>query len=316
MFVRHIGFLKVHKAGSSTLSNVLFRFGVKNNLTFALPMSANYLKSRETAVTLRSRDHFDIIAVHSRYSPVLYNSVLANDAVKIAIIREPLDRMISAAYYYRDKFQVKYLKNIPRQDFAQNLVRHADIYDKSAFSFTKNSMANDFGFDESLKPESTLEIKQYLYYLNKEFQLVMVMERFEESLVLMKMMFNWTLQDILFLKSNSNPHKKLAFTAEDENIFRSTCFLDVAIYDYFTEVFNQKIEAAGETFKTEVAHFKETVDKVSSYCANKTIKEPFLVPSSTWNEQFGVTRNHCVEMRTSVLDYIDFLRKRHVDNHY
>ena len=34
--IRHIGFLKVHKAGSSTMQHI-FRFGLKRNLTFLVP---------------------------------------------------------------------------------------------------------------------------------------------------------------------------------------------------------------------------------------------------------------------------------------
>ena len=38
-----IGFLKTHKCASSSIQNILFRFGLKNQLTFALPSTGNYL---------------------------------------------------------------------------------------------------------------------------------------------------------------------------------------------------------------------------------------------------------------------------------
>ena len=38
-----VGFMKTHKTASSTVQNILFRFGLKNHLTFALPSTGNYL---------------------------------------------------------------------------------------------------------------------------------------------------------------------------------------------------------------------------------------------------------------------------------
>ena len=39
--ITKITFLKTHKTASSTLQNVLLRFGEKRNLTFALPKNGN-----------------------------------------------------------------------------------------------------------------------------------------------------------------------------------------------------------------------------------------------------------------------------------
>ena len=38
-----IVYLKTHKCASSSIQNILFRFGLKNQLTFALPSTGNYL---------------------------------------------------------------------------------------------------------------------------------------------------------------------------------------------------------------------------------------------------------------------------------
>ena len=41
--VRNIAFLKTHKCASSTVQNILMRFGVNNDLNFVLPSRGNYL---------------------------------------------------------------------------------------------------------------------------------------------------------------------------------------------------------------------------------------------------------------------------------
>jgi hypothetical protein len=39
----NIGFLKTHKCASSSVQNILMRFGVKNQLNFVLPSAGNYV---------------------------------------------------------------------------------------------------------------------------------------------------------------------------------------------------------------------------------------------------------------------------------
>jgi len=38
-----VGFLKLHKCASSTVQNILFRFGEEHQLNFVLPAKNNYL---------------------------------------------------------------------------------------------------------------------------------------------------------------------------------------------------------------------------------------------------------------------------------
>ena len=40
----NIVFLKVHKAASSTVQNILMRYGAERNLKFVLPKRGNYFK--------------------------------------------------------------------------------------------------------------------------------------------------------------------------------------------------------------------------------------------------------------------------------
>ena len=45
--INNIVFLKTHKTGSSSIQNILMRFGDSNDLTFALPKKANYYRYPE-----------------------------------------------------------------------------------------------------------------------------------------------------------------------------------------------------------------------------------------------------------------------------
>ena len=88
--ILHVGFLKVHKAGSTTIQNLLFRFAIRHNLTLLLPVTGTFLRKPETAMALKKGDHYDILANHVlNWSDIFW--LLPKDAARIAIIRDPLD---------------------------------------------------------------------------------------------------------------------------------------------------------------------------------------------------------------------------------
>ena len=311
--IRHIGFLKVHKAGSSTMQNIFFRFGLKRNLTFVIPKSGNYFTGIRSIVPLRPGNHHDILAVHCVYRKEEFDKVLPPNKVNIAIVREPLQRMISAAYYYRDVFGEGYLKRVPSGNFIKELIMHSEKYERGSFSHTKNSMGKDFGFDPSTKEADTNKILEKLKFLDKEFKLVLVMERFEESLVLLKRYLNWKLSDILFFQSNSHKHAEVNLTEEETRKHKNKCFLDYAIYDFFTKLFEYKVEAEGPDFKDEVRHFETILKQVRSFCDHsKAPTDQLKVQATAWNDNFIVSKSDCDLMKLGEIKFINNLRTRHI----
>ena len=309
--VRHIGFLKVHKAGSSTMQNIFFRFGLKRNLTFLIPAKGNYFISNDSIMPVKPGNHYDILAVHSVYSKASFDQMLPLDKINIAIIREPLDLMISAAYYYRDVFHNGYLRNIPNETFIKELVMQANKFDPGPFSRTRNSMGRDFGFNATTGEGDTKTILEKLNSLDKEFKLVPVMERFEESMVLMKRYLNWKMSDILFLQANHHKHSPVVkLTEEEKKKHKSTCFMDYAIYDFFTKIYRHKVKAEGRLFQNEVKQFQAVLKQVRSFCDQNTV-DNLEVTASSWNQDFIVTKSDCALMKLQEIKFLNNLRTRH-----
>jgi len=309
--VSHIGFLKVHKAGSTTMQNMFFRFGLKHQLQVIIPTSGNYLLSSGMALrpSTPKFTHYDIFACHTVYSKSLYSQLLPKDHVKIGIIREPFDRMISAAYYYRDIWNVGYLKSVPPANFIHNLINQPERYERASFSRTRNSMGKDFGFPNNLKPSDTNIVMQRLNALNSEFSLVMVTERFDESLVLMKRLLHWSFSDIMYLLANSHKHSSYPLNEAELKKFKTTSFLDYAIYDHFLKEFEKKVDAAGEDLQNEVHYFTDCLVKFKAFCdkANSTT-EVLEFGKTKWDDTFTVIKADCDWMKTHELAFIDRLR--------
>lgn len=313
--VTHIGFLKVHKAGSTTMQNIFFRFGVKHNLTFVLPTGRNYIFKPKSALPVTNGSHRDILACHSVYSRQLFRSVLPNDSINIGIIRDPLQRMISAAYYYRDVWRSEALSKIPREGFIHKLILHPDLYDPFMFSKTRNAMGKDFGFPRGIKQTDKKRINAHLQMLRKDFKLVMVMERFDESLVLMKRDLNWDFSDIIYLESNSHKHKTIMINASEERMFESTSFLDYAVYNFFKRIFDQRVRKEGNMFYSEVEDFKNVLQEVGTFCMKAEKLETLIIPKSKWSKSFVVTTQDCLNMMKREMSYIHYLKERHMSMH-
>ncbi|XP_053375901.1 galactosylceramide sulfotransferase-like isoform X1 [Mercenaria mercenaria] len=309
-FTSHVAFLKVHKAGSTTMQNLFFRFGLRHNLKILLPKSGNYLHSAAQQIPLKAGEHYDIFACHTVYRRQLFDNLLPADSVYIGIVREPVSRMISSAYYYRDVFGVKYLKRIPQSNFIHNLVNFQDKYDPGFFSHTRNTMGEDFGFERGIMQ---LQIKWYLDQLNSQFLLVLIMEKFDESLVMMKRVLKWSVIDIIYLKTNSYEHNPVILSATERAKFRNTNFLDFEIYEYFSDVFEIKLKQMDDDFYDEVAFFKTVLNEVSGFCLknNQTENTVLTIQQSTWDEKFQVMKSECKRMKTKELAFLSKLRSKY-----
>ena len=65
--------------------------------------------------------------------------------------------------------------------------------------FDKNELLWDLGMDVSLM-ESKESLRKIIEFYEKEFDLVLLAERFDESLIVMKNLLCWDLEDITYLK--------------------------------------------------------------------------------------------------------------------
>ena len=315
--VTHIGFLKVHKAGSTTMQNLLFRFALKHDLNILVPKrsGSNYFNKLEDKIPLKPGKHYDIFACHTNsFRKGWFESLLPVDSVNIAIVREPLSRMISSAYYYRDVFGVAYLKKVPESGFIHNLIKSQHKYDNNLFSHTRNAMGRDFGL-RNRTDKHNLDLPEILKELDEQFYLVLIMERFHESLIMLKRLLKWSFIDILYLKTNSHEHNHTVLSEDEIRKFKDSNYIDVAIYEYFYDVFKKKLAVVGEDFHHEVAFFKTLLQQVNEFCEVKVNDDDdarLSIELSKWEEKFEVTKFDCVLMRTHEISFITKLRMKYL----
>ena len=317
---RHIAFLKVHKAASSTVQNILYRFGSKRNLSFVLPYNTHYISQNAQSYNPvlppnNKTEKYDILCNHAMFNYTKFRQFMYDDAFYLAIVREPLDLFISSAWYYRYVWSADYLKKINEETFIHDLITDPEDYETKTIrnSRTFNYMAHDFGFEmdsiEDVKAVNDSTVAMFITDLMSIFDFVMVVEYFDESLVMLKRYLNWSIKDILYIKQNAfvhgRKHVKPIMTDvsdEDKDIFKKRNRLDYAVYEAFRNLFlKQRSEQKG--LDEEVREFKTTLEEVKTFCNNTHSNTSSLFSETNWSSGFMLDRHDCRAMMTDELAF-------------
>lgn len=323
----NVAFLKVHKAGSTTVMNIFLRFGDSHSLNIVLPKTTkqhafNYLgygKSiqKERINRIPGNETYSILCNHVVYNKTVFQEVLGPNVINIAIIREPFTHFPSAASYYGLINKMRKRLGIKIDD--QRLLS-AYLMSPSIFGHhhrTHNGMFADFGLASNQYYNETA-INKYLLDLEKDFALVMLIEYFEESLVLMKRILCWDLKDILFVPLNINKKKQkhpINLSEQDKrNLFKYN-YADFKLYFFFREKLFKQIKNAGDDFQPEVKHFKNIHLSVKKYCYQNQLKKfsgyvVLTMKASPWNKEFTITPGDCKFMMSAELPLLKQLMSK------
>ena len=326
--VRNIAFLKVHKAASTTVQNMLFRFGTERNLTFVMPavdaIYPNVISLLETVTSnnIRSKplsaSHFDILCLHVLYNRTAFEQILPNDTVYIGTLRDPFEYFISMMLYFPIMFE---RLNISGPNAITDFLEDPDIHDPdiakySAYTFTKNRMAIDYGFPLDLLLNSRSrrnDIHRYIEQLDKEFALIIIVEHFDESIILLKRILKWSTKDVIYIRKNANTNKankKINIGVKDRTRYRQLSEVDYILYRHFYLKLWRQIEME-LLFHEEVLYFKTVRKEVEDFCQNLNKNLTVLTfSSSRWSEKIEISRDTCDSLVISEFDFVAKIKEK------
>ncbi|CAJ0954673.1 unnamed protein product [Ranitomeya imitator] len=238
----HIFFLKTHKTASSTIMNILFRFGESHNLTFALP--ANYQPQLfypyyftayfVEGYTTKTRPKYDIMCHHMRFHLTEVEKVMPKDTFYFTLMRNPVSLMESSFSYYKN---VDIFVNAHSlQEYLNNPYNYYNQTSRNS-GYGKNLMAFDLGLDQH-EPETPKHFKLAQKTIETMFNLVLITEYFDESLILLKDALCWSFDDVLSFPLNSrNDSNRKVLSEETQDKVKTWNQLDWQLYVYFNKSF-------------------------------------------------------------------------------
>ena len=315
--VRHIAFLKVHKAASGSATSIFFRYGITRDLTFVLPKHINIISPYETIkdkfIYPRLNKRFDIMTSHVIYNRTAFEQYLHPDAVYIGILREPYQQFKSSMNYMAPKYVYNISKDNPIQLYLKNPMKY-EVNKSPRSSWINNRQGAEFGVpDDVINGRNMTQIDAYVKKLDEEFDLVIITEYFDESVVLMRRMLNWKLKDILYRRLHIRGwDRKLTLPRpHDRKLYRNYALTDYALYDFFFKRLWKQISAAGPDFFDELNYFKKTRDDVDDFCkVYPNITGVFTVPKSDWNAEFQVDKNLCKMIFMEEEDWVKIIAQK------
>ncbi|KAJ8032523.1 Galactosylceramide sulfotransferase [Holothuria leucospilota] len=275
--LQSIAMIKTHKCSSSTLQNILFRKAEDLDLQVALPATSVYMGSpsyfSRRYIHLDRGQKYNIMASHMRFrSPRDVKQVMMDDAKYITILRDPVKQYESIFTYYglQKRFKARL------HDFLKSPERHFRLFEPRMTRVVgRNPMCYDNGWDARLFPEGNTRIDQFITILEEWYDLVLIAEYFDESLILLKDLMCWTLDDVVYFSQNArNKDSVVSLSSEDKVAIHKWNWADSKLYVHFNKSLWQKIEQYGkERMELEVNILTQKKEKLAADCIGQTVKE-------------------------------------------
>ncbi|XP_047466237.1 galactose-3-O-sulfotransferase 3-like isoform X2 [Mugil cephalus] len=269
----NVVFLKTHKTASSTIQNLLFRFAERNNLTVALPVQAcNHQFCYPYSFTSRFvHAHTlppNIVTNHMRFNKPELQHLMPNDTIYFTILREPGSMFESLfTYYNRHCETFQRVPNGSLEAFLEEPLRYYKA--KEGYSmYAHNTLTFDLGGDKDCPATNVTYAQAFVAEVERVFSLVMIAEYFDESLVLLRHLLSWDLDDMVYFKLNMRTqNSKKSLTPSLHSKIRAWNFLDAQLYDHFNASLWRKLSAIGSVHvEREVQLLRQAQEKLMRSC--------------------------------------------------
>ncbi|CAH1271265.1 GAL3ST3 [Branchiostoma lanceolatum] len=245
-----------------------------------------------------------------RYNKTWLRYKFPKETAYITVLREPFSHLKSCMRFYSLPKLLNITSTNPIKTFLQDPWKYKSL-SEAYFSYcnltwdgTRNHMAFDLGYPTE-GADDMAAAKRYIKELEYDFTLVLLLEHLDESLVLLRRLMCWEMQDVVYDSKPSNyrnyVYKSYAPTTDELANLRKWKAVDYLLYDTFNRSLWRKIAAQGQDFFRELSHFKELKKNISLYChrERKGPNLPFTMEASKWSRQFVVDANYCRALKKS-----------------
>ena len=317
-------YIKTHKTGSETCATMFRRFGLENNLTLALPLgeakTRNNLgwpwKFKKSWVYPSVTGKYNILLDHSIFTPEVQYDVMHEDVVTVTSVRDSFSHMKSAFEYFQVAKTISVKAEDPYGEYLLDLKMYDNKYRlRKSFhcvppkvSAVWNSQALDLGFPlgfDGTEDKSSDEayIKYFLTNISRQIDVPIIMQYFNESLLVLKYALNWSFKDILYLKRNPSHYKHRTYGTDVTKNAINWNNVDTLLYRLLNRTLWHQIDQIGTgNFNRELLYFAELLGNVTHICKSKDVTQKMLmnnhdvvlpVQKSEWGGSFNVTYRDC-----------------------
>ena len=273
---RNIVLIKVHKAASTTAVAIIERYGYKHNMTLAVKAPTRFgphiLSSSgkfQRKMVHQWQRGYNLLTNHVRYNRTEMNAVVPN-ATYVTIIRDPVKHFESAFSYF---LVPKHLDIHGRPDPMAAFFEQPEEYLKQKFYFwfqLRSGQIFDLGLDHV--DHTGAKVAALIQHVRRHFDLVMLADHFDESLLLLRKHLCLDWRDILYILDNFRTAKqKMNISEEVRKHIEVWNWADMTLYHHFLHVFWDKVRDYGAGFQEDLAHFRRLLDETRDNCTTGRI---------------------------------------------
>ncbi|XP_056156644.1 galactose-3-O-sulfotransferase 4 isoform X2 [Lampris incognitus] len=210
----HVMFLKTHKTASSTVLNMLYRYGEERDLHFALPLGYQlgyplpFNAHRVKGYRGPRAVEFHIMANHMRFNKPEVEKVMPANTLYFSIIRDPVALAESSFAYYKEVAPA-FRKAKGLGDFADDPKKYYDPHLRNNH-YARNLLWFDFGMDHNANFSTGLA-RHGVAMIRQAFKLILVSEYFDQSMVLLRHALCWPLDAVVSFSLNARQQKPSSF---------------------------------------------------------------------------------------------------------
>ena len=320
---KSIAFLKTHKCSSVTVQNILLRYAKKHVLNLVLGKTGNLIgypdgfsiKAIENTPWYQAGIQPDIFCCHSRWSNFsAVKQIMGSDTIFFTIIRDPIDTFISMWDYYQiDK---QYMRtNISIDDFFKQPLNPKVMAIKNNEYSLKHVLFHEFGLPLDATEEM---VDQKIQEIDQTFDLVMIVEHFDDSMVFLKNLLQWNFEDLSSLKLNGIA-KGMKSKVSDATRLKMRTWLetDYKLYDYFKHKLEQNMKYFGDfELNKELEIYHQVQERVKEKCPMKII--PRINPWGAKTERYEMLNEdpECQMIGMREVVFLEKMRKEQNERIY
>ncbi|XP_039265646.1 galactose-3-O-sulfotransferase 2-like [Styela clava] len=290
---RNLMFLKTHKTGSSTLQNILVRFAYDNDRFVGLPTGGDILfgyysgtpfKKSMMMPVPKSRN-VNMLLHHMVFNKKEIASVLPSDTVYLTILRDPATQFESVFHYLRK--DVPAFSRASGENGLTDYVRNPTQYFKGRgdgrfWWFGKNGMFFDLGFDNL--SENDTYINEAIDEIEKTFDIVLISEFFDISLLLLRDLLCWDMKDIIYLSMNARNQSTVEHvTADVKDLIYKWNKADWALYNHYNKTFWRQVENYGKhRLENDLTELNRLKKEIANFCVEDNLQNNRNIRDNTY----------------------------------
>lgn len=165
--------------------------------------------------------------------------VMPNDTFYFTILRNPIALLESSYVYYKHIPAFRRSKNV--NEFLSSPWSYYSLSEKDYNYHARNNMWFDLGYNNNAVYDEDY-FWSTIQNIEQNFQLMLLADYFDESMILLKNTLCWDLDDVVYFKLNSRSLETVQkLTSQSQDLVKEWCALDWKLYKHFNDTFWKKI---------------------------------------------------------------------------